>query len=257
MPFRAFPGVQFPQTDTQEGKRSSTKVGSAVIQAVMEGMGESSLAIKVEKTGGKGWRYGYQKHYKTMVKTMLSDPAKALDGAKAGVEYMHNKFRFVGAKADGSCDWQNECSMQEEMDKFDPSNADLKFIPLGDTGVSMPEDGKLFATTYRAVASAGLCPLPLPPLRLPLRHCALPPVSTAHPCVRSHNAGRPALKRVLAREERAARARWRWAAWLTLVDVPHRDPPPLRCVRRPTSHPLIASHENSNQNPPHIPDPFR
>ena len=130
-PFRAFPGVQFPQTGEQEGKRSSTQIGAKIIETVMTGMGELTLAAKVAKTGGKGWRYGYSKHYKKMVTTMLSDPAKALAGAKAGVEYMHSNFTFVPAKANGKdCDWANECTMQEEMDKFNPKRAELKFIPL-------------------------------------------------------------------------------------------------------------------------------
>lgn len=129
-PFRAFPGVQFPQTGEQEGKRSSTQIGAKIIETVMLGMEEPQLALKVAKTGAKGWRYGYSKHYKKMVTTMLSDPGKALAGAKAGVEYMHNNFTFVPAKADGSCDWANECTMQEEMDKFNPKKAELKFIPL-------------------------------------------------------------------------------------------------------------------------------
>lgn len=85
-------GIVFPLD--KKGTRSTTSAGKKIIAAALRGCeGGENAAIKVEKE--KNWRFGYNKHVKTLVDLSLSTPEAALGIAKAGLDYMHTSFEFV------------------------------------------------------------------------------------------------------------------------------------------------------------------
>lgn len=91
-------GVVFPPDG--KGGRSTTRAGKNIIAAALRGCkeGGSAAAVKVEKE--KNWRFGYNKHIKTLVKMSLSSPGAAESIARAGLSYIHKHFEFISAEGE-------------------------------------------------------------------------------------------------------------------------------------------------------------
>jgi len=88
-------GVVWPKD--KKGGRSTSSAGKAIIAASLAGIGSDKATAAAEKCAReKNWRFGYIKHFETLVRRSLDSPAAALASAKAGVEAMHSMFEFVG-----------------------------------------------------------------------------------------------------------------------------------------------------------------
>lgn len=88
-------GLVFP-TDKKGGK-STSEAGKAALAAAV-GAVDKAAAEKILKT--KNWRFGYTKHFLTMVELQTKSPSAALKIAKAGLDHMHENFQFI--EEDGS-----------------------------------------------------------------------------------------------------------------------------------------------------------
>mmetsp|Transcript_803 Transcript_803/g.1546 ORF Transcript_803/g.1546 Transcript_803/m.1546 type:complete len:768 (-) Transcript_803:236-2539(-) len=83
-------GLEFPVDD--KGNRSSTGVNQGCFAAAVEPV-DSALAEKVRKQ--RGWRFGYIRHLNSQVELSAKSEENALSVAKAGLNFLHNKFEFI------------------------------------------------------------------------------------------------------------------------------------------------------------------
>lgn len=87
-------GLAFPMDE--KGGRSTTTVGKKIIAAALRGakteQGDAA-AVKTEKASN--WRFGYHKHYMSMVKVSASSPEAAVNVSQAGLDYLHSNFEFI------------------------------------------------------------------------------------------------------------------------------------------------------------------
>jgi hypothetical protein len=87
-------GICFPRN--AKGERSTSDAGKAIIAAAIRGSKApeaDKLASACEKE--KNWRFGYNKHFKNLVKVSATSPAAALGAAESGINAMHTTFDFV------------------------------------------------------------------------------------------------------------------------------------------------------------------
>jgi hypothetical protein len=92
-------GTQFPSDG--KGGRSTTIPGKRVIEAALRGCGGDAgakAAAKVERE--KNWRFGYNKHYMTLVRLGCESPAAALGSARAGLGWMYDNMQFITASGE-------------------------------------------------------------------------------------------------------------------------------------------------------------
>mmetsp|Transcript_15414 Transcript_15414/g.36423 ORF Transcript_15414/g.36423 Transcript_15414/m.36423 type:complete len:527 (-) Transcript_15414:136-1716(-) len=84
-------GIVFP--DQGGGDRSTTAAGKKAFGAALSAVDPADGA-KAE--GERNWRYGYTKHVVRQVQLSAQSKDKAVKVARAGLEYLHNNFQFVG-----------------------------------------------------------------------------------------------------------------------------------------------------------------
>jgi hypothetical protein len=86
-------GIVFP---TQEdGTTSTSKTGADTISAALFAGSQSKQLAEAAGKAGKKWRFGYLKHFTNMVKESSKSKNDCLAIAEAGLDYMHNNFKFV------------------------------------------------------------------------------------------------------------------------------------------------------------------
>lgn len=96
-------GIEFPKDKT--GARSTTIVNRGAIEASTRvADAKAADAAKNERN----WRFGYAKHFVKNVELSLASPQTCLKMCHAGLDYIHDEFRFIGD--DGS-----ETSFKEAM----------------------------------------------------------------------------------------------------------------------------------------------
>jgi len=104
-------GIVFPLDE--RNNRSSTQPAKQIISAAVGAVNsEKSDAILKEKS----WRFGYVKHFVSLVEEQCKSPQSALEIASAGLEKAHRLFEFVGA--DGSVTSLKEAMAAKNSTKF-------------------------------------------------------------------------------------------------------------------------------------------
>eukprot|EP01059_Diplonema_ambulator_P007541 TRINITY_DN17001_c0_g3_i1.p1 TRINITY_DN17001_c0_g3~~TRINITY_DN17001_c0_g3_i1.p1 ORF type:complete len:739 (+),score=296.22 TRINITY_DN17001_c0_g3_i1:48-2219(+) len=125
-------GVEFPQDD--KGERSTTSVNQSTFEAAIRPV-DSAAADAVKKQ--KGWRFTYNKHVVTQVKTAVKSEANAYAIAEAGEAYLHNQMRFIRDDV--------ETSLAEAMQKYTSNpykTAMIKGSGSRTTEYTVPYNGK-------------------------------------------------------------------------------------------------------------------
>jgi len=106
-------GIVFPVD--AKGGRSTTFAGKKIIATALRACeGGEVFAAKIEKE--KNWRFGYNKHIKTLVEQSLTNPSAALSIAKAGLDYMHKSFEFVPAEGAQAISFQEAMAPDAHVD---------------------------------------------------------------------------------------------------------------------------------------------
>jgi len=104
-------GLVFPLDE--KNTRSSTKPAKAILAAAVGAVNEEK-AEKILKE--RNWRFGYVKHFVSMVEEQCTSPQNALKIAQAGLDKAHEIFEFVGA--DGSTKSLKEAMAAKNNTKF-------------------------------------------------------------------------------------------------------------------------------------------
>ena len=104
-------GLVFPLDD--KNARSSTKPAKAILAAAV-GAVNANKADKILKE--RNWRFGYVKHFVSMVEEQCTSPQNALKIAQAGLDKAHEIFEFIGT--DGSSKSLKEAMAAKNDTKF-------------------------------------------------------------------------------------------------------------------------------------------
>lgn len=131
-------GLVWPEVVGKKGKkdRSSTQTAKSILAAAMGAVNKE----KAEKILNlKNWRFGYVKHFMSMVEEQCKSPEAALAVAKAGLDKAYEVFEFVSP--DGT-----SCSFAEAMSRKNSDKFHTGFIkgekPKGDNQIIVPYKGK-------------------------------------------------------------------------------------------------------------------
>lgn len=97
----------------EKNARSSTKPAKSILAAAV-GAVNPDKADKIMKE--RNWRFGYVKHFVSMVEEQCKSPQNAIEIALAGLDKAHELFEFVGA--DGSVKTLKEAMAAKNSTKF-------------------------------------------------------------------------------------------------------------------------------------------
>ena len=98
-PARAPAGVEFPADE--KNKRSTTHVNNGAFEAAIRSVDDVAADAVVKDK--RKWRFKYQKHVVKNVEISAQSPDNALKVAEAGLQYLHQNFRFIrGGRSSGT-----------------------------------------------------------------------------------------------------------------------------------------------------------
>jgi hypothetical protein len=137
-------GLCFPKDP--KGSRSTSTAGKNIIATALRGAKTAEgdkFAALCEKE--KNWRFGYNKHFKNLVKVSASSPDAALGVARAGTEFMHSAFDFVDPKTGSESNFFSYMTRASEAGSFETG-------VINGTG---EKGGKLLTVPYKGAPLAG------------------------------------------------------------------------------------------------------